>query len=125
MMLRLRMADSSKRKVPSNSNLGMDNIKTTTMMTSSSSSVPTSPVSLRKTSSVRKSNCLCSPTTHVGSFRCRYHRNSGGSLTRSSVSVGSKLSELADKSIMEAHNPFNINVSSQRQGSPPRTFLPA
>lgn len=21
-----------------------------------------------------KPNCLCSPTTHVGSFRCRYHR---------------------------------------------------
>ncbi|KAF5781308.1 hypothetical protein HanRHA438_Chr11g0494991 [Helianthus annuus] len=31
-----------------------------------------------------KPNCLCSPTTHVGSFRCRYHRasslaNHGGS----------------------------------------------
>lgn len=23
-----------------------------------------------------KPNCLCSPTTHVGSFRCRYHRTS-------------------------------------------------
>ncbi|KAL8237602.1 hypothetical protein R6Q59_018683 [Mikania micrantha] len=31
-----------------------------------------------------KPNCLCSPTTHAGSFRCRYHRtnslgNHGGS----------------------------------------------
>ncbi|PWA25059.1 hypothetical protein CTI12_AA628530 [Artemisia annua] len=23
-----------------------------------------------------KPNCLCSPTTHAGSFRCRYHRSS-------------------------------------------------
>ncbi|KAI3456781.1 hypothetical protein Pfo_013444 [Paulownia fortunei] len=22
-------------------------------------------------------HCLCSPTTHAGSFRCRYHRNAG------------------------------------------------
>ncbi|CAK9167183.1 unnamed protein product [Ilex paraguariensis] len=58
-------------------------------------SAPSSPVTLRKTSSVRY-NCLCSPTTHAGSFRCRYHRNTG--LTRSSISVGSKLSELAGKS---------------------------
>ncbi|KAH0706775.1 hypothetical protein KY289_011851 [Solanum tuberosum] len=57
-----------------------------------SSSTPSSPTVLRKTSSVKYS-CLCSPTTHAGSFRCRYHRNSG--LTRTSMSVGSKLSELA------------------------------
>ncbi|XVE74955.1 hypothetical protein DITRI_Ditri12bG0059900 [Diplodiscus trichospermus] len=24
--------------------------------------------------SVTKTNCLCSPTTHAGSFRCRLHR---------------------------------------------------
>ncbi|KAG9448500.1 hypothetical protein H6P81_008465 [Aristolochia fimbriata] len=54
-------------------------------------SVSTSP-SLNKQPSV-KANCLCSPTTHVGSFRCRRHRNSmltGGS-------VGSGLAELAKK----------------------------
>lgn len=45
--------------------------------------------------SARWKNCLCSPTTHVGSFRCRHHRNS--SLHRGG-SVGSKLSELAHKS---------------------------
>ncbi|KAK4344194.1 hypothetical protein RND71_037288 [Anisodus tanguticus] len=56
------------------------------------SSTPSSPTTLRKTSSAKYS-CLCSPTTHEGSFRCRYHRNSG--LTRTSLSVGSKLSELA------------------------------
>ncbi|KAL4342275.1 hypothetical protein GQ457_08G007870 [Hibiscus cannabinus] len=39
-----------------------------------------------------KLNCLCSPTTHAGSFRCRYHRAGmprGGS-------VGSKLSMLGN-----------------------------
>ncbi|CAK9170213.1 unnamed protein product, partial [Ilex paraguariensis] len=59
------------------------------------SSMPSSPIALTKTTSVRY-NCLCSPTTHAGSFRCRYHRSA--SLTRSSISVGSKLSELAGKS---------------------------
>ncbi|KAL5707827.1 hypothetical protein ACHQM5_018684 [Ranunculus cassubicifolius] len=47
---------------------------------------------LSKQTSV-KANCLCSPTTHTGSFRCRHHRNS--ILTRSGGSVGSNLSELA------------------------------
>ncbi|KAI5682980.1 hypothetical protein M9H77_04208 [Catharanthus roseus] len=55
-------------------------------------STPSSPVAASKTP---KPNCLCSPTTHVGSFRCRYHRTSG--LNRNSMSVGSKLSELAQK----------------------------
>ncbi|KAJ8765070.1 hypothetical protein K2173_010548 [Erythroxylum novogranatense] len=39
-------------------------------------------------------NCLCSPTTHEGSFRCRFHR--GHVMTRGG-SVGSNLSELATK----------------------------
>ncbi|KAG6637847.1 hypothetical protein CIPAW_11G206800 [Carya illinoinensis] len=42
-----------------------------------------------------KSTCLCSPTTHVGSFRCRHHRS--GSMHRGG-SVGSNLSSLAAKS---------------------------
>ncbi|GAV59650.1 hypothetical protein CFOL_v3_03181 [Cephalotus follicularis] len=40
-------------------------------------------------------NCLCSPTTHAGSFRCRHHRVPG--MTRGG-SVGSNLSLLASKS---------------------------
>ncbi|GMN59156.1 hypothetical protein TIFTF001_028252 [Ficus carica] len=40
-------------------------------------------------------NCLCSPTTHAGSFRCRHHR--GSSFSRAG-SVGSNLSQLARKS---------------------------
>ncbi|CAL9111911.1 unnamed protein product [Musa textilis] len=42
----------------------------------------------------QRTSCLCSPTTHAGSFRCRLHRNS---LHHSSGSVGSGLSELAEK----------------------------
>uniref|UniRef100_A0A6N2L8C0 Serine-rich protein-like protein n=1 Tax=Salix viminalis TaxID=40686 RepID=A0A6N2L8C0_SALVM len=29
---------------------------------------------LQRQSSATKSNCLCSPTSHAGSFRCRLHR---------------------------------------------------
>ncbi|KAJ0102325.1 hypothetical protein Patl1_03798 [Pistacia atlantica] len=43
---------------------------------------------LGKSSSTR---CLCSPTTHVGSFRCRHHRASG--MSRGG-SVGSNLALL-------------------------------
>ncbi|XP_043689677.1 uncharacterized protein LOC122640527 [Telopea speciosissima] len=56
---------------------------------------PTGRGRLQRQSSV-KLNCLCSPTTHVGSFRCRHHRTS--SLSHSGGSVGSNLSELAAKS---------------------------
>lgn len=44
-----------------------------------------------------RSNCLCSPTTHAGSFRCRHHRSEGG--FRRAGSVGSNLSNLANKSV--------------------------
>ncbi|CAN1164779.1 hypothetical protein LINPERPRIM_LOCUS33377 [Linum perenne] len=46
-----------------------------------------------------KWNCLCSPTTHVGSFRCRMHRagNGPGGMVRGG-SVGSNLSQLGSKS---------------------------
>ncbi|KAF8031747.1 hypothetical protein BT93_D0840 [Corymbia citriodora subsp. variegata] len=40
-------------------------------------------------------NCLCSPTTHAGSFRCRFHRNTG--IPRGH-SIGSNLNYLAAKS---------------------------
>ena len=52
---------------------------------------PTSQATTRKTTN-GKLNCLCSPTTHAGSFRCRHHRATGMPRGRS---VGSNLSELA------------------------------
>ncbi|CAI0453209.1 unnamed protein product [Linum tenue] len=65
---------------------------------------PDSPNKLRrawtanmKTATPGKLNCLCSPTTHVGSFRCRMHRGPGRGMIRGG-SVGSNLSELASKS---------------------------
>ncbi|GFQ05962.1 hypothetical protein PHJA_002740200 [Phtheirospermum japonicum] len=63
-------------------------------MKATSSSVPSSPVGLRKAASVRNS-CSCSPTTHAGSFRCRQHRNNSSGLRHGGMSIGSKLSELA------------------------------
>ncbi|KAF6153830.1 hypothetical protein GIB67_001063 [Kingdonia uniflora] len=45
-----------------------------------------------------KMNCLCSPTTHAGSFRCRLHRSASSmGLSRTGGSIGSNLSELAAK----------------------------
>nr|GMC48584.1 Myeloid-associated differentiation marker-like protein [Ipomoea batatas] len=58
--------------------------------TPSAASLPSSPTGHRKT-------CLCSPTTHAGSFRCRYHRNT--KLTRGSMSVAANLSELGSTSV--------------------------
>ncbi|CAL0312472.1 unnamed protein product [Lupinus luteus] len=39
--------------------------------------VTTSPKSDGGVTSLPKGHCLCSPTTHEGSFRCRLHRSSG------------------------------------------------
>ncbi|KMT12998.1 hypothetical protein BVRB_4g090740 [Beta vulgaris subsp. vulgaris] len=61
---------------------------------SGQSGSPTSP--LKKSSSTR-TNCLCSPTTHVGSFRCRLHRHGTKPGFRRGHSVGSDLSDLANK----------------------------
>ncbi|KAK1414405.1 hypothetical protein QVD17_30149 [Tagetes erecta] len=47
---------------------------------------PTSP---NRKSSAAKVSCMCAPTNHPGSFRCRHHRNS--------ASVGSNLSELGNR----------------------------
>lgn len=38
---------------------------------------------LERKGSLTKSSCLCSPTTHVGSFRCRLHRSPTLRRTRS------------------------------------------
>ncbi|CAA3020297.1 Hypothetical predicted protein [Olea europaea subsp. europaea] len=35
---------------------------------------PSSPGKLARQGSISRNNCLCSPTTHAGSFRCRLHR---------------------------------------------------
>ncbi|WZY95689.1 uncharacterized protein BNACNNG68960D [Brassica napus] len=46
-----------------------------------------------KSSSVRL-NCLCAPTTHPGSFRCRYHRRNSALGMSRGISVPSNLSML-------------------------------
>ena len=62
-------------------------------MVVSVSPTPQAASALKKSSSERRS-CLCSPTTHAGSFRCRHHRSSG---FRRGKSVGSNLAELGSK----------------------------
>ncbi|GMH25473.1 hypothetical protein Nepgr_027316 [Nepenthes gracilis] len=62
-------------------------------VTTDSVTSPSPPPSPMKKSASTRSSCLCSPTTHVGSFRCRLHRN--GSTIRRGHSVESDLSHLA------------------------------
>ncbi|KAK7317669.1 hypothetical protein RJT34_02094 [Clitoria ternatea] len=38
---------------------------------------------LTRQPSMTKTNCLCSPTTHAGSFRCRLHRSPSLQRTKS------------------------------------------
>ncbi|KAL1188248.1 hypothetical protein V5N11_025463 [Cardamine amara subsp. amara] len=38
---------------------------------------------LARQTSITKTNCLCSPTTHPGSFRCRLHRTPSLQRTKS------------------------------------------
>ncbi|CAH2033978.1 unnamed protein product [Thlaspi arvense] len=42
-----------------------------------------SPGRLSRQTSITKTNCLCSPTTHPGSFRCRLHRTPSLQRTKS------------------------------------------
>ncbi|RDX83145.1 hypothetical protein CR513_35967, partial [Mucuna pruriens] len=79
-------------KVPSE--LDVETLKNNSHMLMS----PTSQGITRKISQGRL-NCLCSPTTHVGSFRCRHHRSSEmrSSDMRRGKSVGSNLAELGSK----------------------------
>ncbi|XVF03598.1 hypothetical protein REPUB_Repub05bG0007100 [Reevesia pubescens] len=67
---------------------------------------PRGPVNSTKPLGAR-SNCLCSPTTHAGSFRCRHHRVGG---MKRGGSVGSNLS-LLDNSKPQT----NISDSLQPQ----------
>lgn len=45
---------------------------------------------LARQGSMAKNNCLCSPTTHVGSFRCRLHRTPSGIQRTKSINSDSK-----------------------------------
>ncbi|KAJ0727259.1 hypothetical protein HanPI659440_Chr12g0479721 [Helianthus annuus] len=45
---------------------------------------------LARQGSVSKNNCLCSPTTHAGSFRCRLHRSPSGIQRTKSINSDSK-----------------------------------
>ncbi|XP_058772111.1 uncharacterized protein LOC131645940 [Vicia villosa] len=47
---------------------------------------------LMRQPSMTKTNCLCSPTTHPGSFRCRLHRSPSLQRTKS-MEPGSSVSD--------------------------------
>ncbi|KAI3720348.1 hypothetical protein L6452_21264 [Arctium lappa] len=53
-------------------------------------SPPASGGGLARQGSIVKNNCLCSPTTHAGSFRCRLHRTPSGIQRTKSINLDSK-----------------------------------
>ncbi|KAG2718495.1 hypothetical protein I3843_03G215700 [Carya illinoinensis] len=58
-------------------------------------------VDVASTSSPKGGQCLCSPTTHQGSFRCRFHRSSAKMMKRS-------ISMPADTSAAAALSPNSV-----------------
>nr|KAJ0186258.1 hypothetical protein LSAT_V11C900491730 [Lactuca sativa] len=73
---------------------------------------------MRRIPSEGKMNCLCSPTTHAGSFRCRLHRTSSNTNNNSSSGGRSfnSLSNLAE--ILERAN----MVKCKPLRTPPKIF---
>ncbi|KAI3818125.1 hypothetical protein L1987_11928 [Smallanthus sonchifolius] len=55
----------------------------------------TSPPSggLGRQGSITRNNCLCSPTTHAGSFRCRLHRTHSGIQRTKTINSESKTND--------------------------------
>lgn len=53
----------------------------------------TSPPSIARQGSMSKNNCLCSPTTHAGSFRCRLHRTPSGIQRTKSINADTKTND--------------------------------
>ncbi|GMI75041.1 hypothetical protein HRI_001173400 [Hibiscus trionum] len=52
---------------------------------------------LSRQPSMTKTNCLCSPTTHPGSFRCRVHRAPSLQRTKSIESQSATLEDSTSK----------------------------
>lgn len=57
---------------------------------------------LARQGSVTKNNCLCSPTTHTGSFRCRLHRTPSGIQRTKSINSDSKPRDLNETDAMKS-----------------------
>ncbi|OIW10023.1 hypothetical protein TanjilG_32763 [Lupinus angustifolius] len=70
--------------------------------------VTTSPKSDGGVTPLPKGQCLCSPTTHEGSFRCRLHRSTGTGTGSSSTQppwMKRSKSILANKAVVSvSHN---------------------
>ncbi|KAI3435172.1 uncharacterized protein J3R85_006405 [Psidium guajava] len=61
-------------------------------------SVIAAPSSLTRQPSATKNACLCSPTTHPGSFRCRLHRTPSLQRTRSMDTSSTSIQDSPTKS---------------------------
>ncbi|KAG6764709.1 hypothetical protein POTOM_032192 [Populus tomentosa] len=62
----------------------------------------------QRQSSATKSNCLCSPTSHAGSFRCRLHR--APSLQRTKSIDSASLRDSETKINTTADGASNLNT---------------
>ncbi|KAK4423881.1 hypothetical protein Salat_1971000 [Sesamum alatum] len=60
---------------------------------------PVSSGGLARQGSITKHNCLCSPTTHPGSFRCRLHRTPSLQRTKSIDSHDSQSTKVANNAV--------------------------
>ncbi|CAA2974700.1 Hypothetical predicted protein [Olea europaea subsp. europaea] len=58
---------------------------------------------LARQGSITKINCLCSPTTHAGSFRCRLHRSPSLQRTKSIDSTALRDSQSQANPTTEIH----------------------
>ncbi|KAL9688935.1 hypothetical protein QQ045_033362 [Rhodiola kirilowii] len=63
----------------------------------------------RQTSGSKGGSCLCSPTTHAGSFRCRMHRSPSMNRTKSQIDSAALQDSLA------VSKPVNSDTSVEAQ----------
>ncbi|KAJ4711015.1 serine-rich protein-related [Melia azedarach] len=64
----------------------------------------------RQPSAAAKNNCLCSPTTHAGSFRCRLHRAPTLQRTKSIDSTSASLRDSTSKHADAATNANTVEA---------------
>lgn len=65
---------------------------------------------LTRQPSAPKSNCLCSPTSHAGSFRCRLHRAPSLQRTKSIDSVNVRDSSIKVNETTANNSTGNANI---------------
>ncbi|XP_010554997.1 PREDICTED: uncharacterized protein LOC104824599 [Tarenaya hassleriana] len=63
---------------------------------------------MSNSSRLGKAPCICAPTKHEGSFRCRLHRSSAGTSSSSSSSHGQALAAPPHPLLTQLHLPKSL-----------------